>query len=147
MKAFKIATIAFTLICALMITACSSAKTPIVCSSDIGTTENAATFDQYFNNMTLVSKATGLSGTSGNNGPQFADQEILNLKIDSKTGVDLRACVQPLTGANILIPFDQTLTIKQGQGVFDIGTYVIGTYIVRVVVGNTLVKNFPFEIK
>jgi hypothetical protein len=119
---------------------------PSSCGEDIGGTADTALFDQYFTNMDLIDQTTGLPGQAGEDGVEFARGTVLTIQVESKTGVAVRACIQPRSGGGTTT-FDQTSTLLQGQDAFDIGTIEPGSYVIRVIVDNTLVKNFPFVVK
>ncbi|HSB88947.1 MAG TPA: hypothetical protein VLD63_02860 [Anaerolineales bacterium] len=127
---------------ALLASACSFGPPPS-CGDNIGGTADTVVFDQYFNSMALVSHATGQTGPEGDSGSQFAQGDQLEIQIDAKSAVDVRACIQPTSGGN-KIAFDQTQSMSQGPNVFPVGAFDKGTYVIRVIVGDTLVKNFPF---
>ena len=125
--------------------ACSFGPPPS-CGDEIGGTADTATFDQYFNSMTLVAKTTGQPGPQGDAGPQFAQGEPLAIQVDARAEVTLRACIQPMGGQKE-ISFDKTQTLSPGLGTFELGPFEPGTYVIRVIIGNTLVKNFPFQVR
>ncbi len=130
---------------ATFLAACSFGPPPS-CGDDIGGTADSGKFDQTFTAMSLVSEATGEAGPEGESGAQFASGESLAIQIESKTDVEVRACVQPLSGTKE-IPLDQTQTFSQGTSSFGIGSFDPGTYVIRVIVDGTLVKNFPFAVR
>lgn len=138
--------IAFPVFLALIIAGCSFGPPPS-CGDDIGGVADTAVFDTYFNAMALLNETTGLSGPEGDRGAQFAPGDALAIQADTKSDVEVRACVQPTSGQSGTIPFDQTQALSQGQANFPIGSYSPGAYVVRVIVEGTLVKNFPFEIR
>ena len=125
--------------------ACSFGPPPS-CGENIGGTADTVKFEQYFTNMNLVNEASGQPGPAGENGMEFSPGESLAIQVESKSAVELRACIQPLSGGN-KIAFDQTKTLSPGQGTVSIGTFEQGKYVIRVIVGDILVKNFPFVIK
>jgi len=127
----------------LLAAGCSFGPPPS-CGDDIGGIADTALFDQHFNSMLLVSQTTGEAGPEGDNGVQFAQGDPLVIQVDAKSEVAVRACVQPFSGQDE-IPFDQTQTLSPGPGEFPIGPYSAGGYVVRVIVDNTLVKNFSFH--
>ncbi len=133
------------LLLALLSANCSFGPPPS-CGEDIGGTADAATFDRFFNSISLVNQTTGQPGPDSDQGMQFTQGDPLALQVDAKADVTLRACVQP-TGGQKEISFDETQTLSQGQGTLDIGAFDPGTYVIRVIVDTTLVKNFPFQVK
>ncbi|MEW6718784.1 MAG: hypothetical protein AB1345_14955 [Chloroflexota bacterium] len=135
--------IAFMVITAL---ACGSFAPPESCGENIGGTADEVKFAQYFESMELVNQSTGQPGQEGEEGMEFAKGDTLAIRVASKSEVAVRACVQSRTGGG-KIPFDQTQTLSQGQGTFSIGTLEPGSYVIRVIVNDTLVKNFPFVVK
>jgi hypothetical protein len=133
------------LILALLAAACSSGPPPS-CGAEIGGTADTATFDQYFNSMALVSQTTGQPGEDSDEGAKFAQDEPIQILADVKTEVAVRACIQPLSGQGEIAD-DRTDTIGQGERTLDFGPFSPGSYVIRVIVDNTLVKNFPFQIE
>lgn len=133
------------LVLVLFAAACTFGPPPS-CGDTIGGTADTVQFDRYFSGMTLISQATGQAGAPGDDGPQFAQGEDIAIQIESIADVTVRACVQPRTGAKDL-PFDQSQTFTTGQGVFPIGSLAPGSYVIRVIVDDTLVRNFPFVVK
>jgi len=127
----------------LLAAGCSFGPPPS-CGDEIGGIADASLFDEHFNRMLLVSQTSGQPGPDGDNGVMFAQDEPLVIQTDAKFEVAIRACVQPTSGQDE-IPFDQTQTLPLGPGEFPIGTYSAGQYVVRVIVDNTLVKNFSFQ--
>jgi hypothetical protein len=125
--------------------ACSGGP-PKGCGDDIGGTADEALFGQHFSSMSLVSQVTGQPGQDSDNGAEFDKADILTIQADAKAEVAVRACVQFRSGGGD-VPFDQTRTLAQGPGSLDLGTFEPGSYVVRVIVGGTLVKNFPFQTK
>ena len=119
---------------------------PPNCGDTIGGVADTAKYDQYFNNMTLISQTSGNSGPEGENGQQYAINEALAIQLDVKSEVTVRACIQPFNGDNSLT-LDENKTFSTGQGSFDLGSFQKGNYVIRVIVDNTLVKNFPFSVK
>lgn len=126
----------------LLIGACSFGPPPS-CGEDIGGTADTAAFDKNFTSMALVNQSTGQSAREGENGMEFAQGDNLAIQLDAKSKVTVRACIQPRSGGNA-ISFDETQTFSQGQGAFAVGAFEPGAYVIRVIVDNTLVKNFPF---
>jgi len=133
------------LILALLAASCSSGPPPS-CGAEIGGTADTATFDQYFNTMALVSQETGQPGEDSDKGAKFGQDEPIQIQVDAKAEVPVRACVQPLSGQGE-IAYDRTDTIGQGERSLDLGPFEPGSYVVRVIVDGTLVKNFPFQIE
>ncbi len=125
-------------------TGCSFGPPPS-CGDTIGGTADTEKFDQYFNSMALVNQATGNAGPEGDSGQKYANNESLAIQLDVKSEVTVRACIQPMGGANSLT-LDETKTFSPGQASFELGLFQKGTYVIRVIVDNTLVKNFPFSI-
>ena len=129
----------------LIVSACTSGPPPS-CGEDIGGVADPTTFDQYFGAMALVNQTTGQPGPDGEQGSQFAQADPLVIQADVRAAVELRACVQPLSGGGELA-FDGTQTLGPGTGQVELGAFSPGTYVVRVIVGGTLVKNLPFEVQ
>lgn len=130
------------LVVTIVVSACSFGPPPS-CGENIGGTADEAKFDEHFSSMSLVSQSIGQPGPEGDNGLEFSRADTLLMQVESRTDVELRACVQPRGGGG-RIPFDQTQTFSQGQGTFNIGSFEPGAYVIRVIVDGTLVKNFPF---
>ncbi len=126
-------------------TACTSGPPPS-CGEDIGGVADPATFDQYFGAMGLVNRTTGQPGPDGEQGSQFAQADPLAIEADVRAAVEVRACVQPLSGGGELA-FDGTRMLGPGSGQVELGAFSPGAYVVRVIVGGTLVKNLPFEVQ
>ena len=125
--------------------ACSFGPPPS-CGDNVGGVADTTKFDQYFTNMALVNQATGNSGPEGDNGQQYALGDSLAITMDVKSEVSVRACIQPFNGQSS-ISLDETKTFTLGQGSFEMGSFQKGSYVIRVIVDNTLVKNFPFSVK
>jgi|WetSurMetagenome_2_1015567.scaffolds.fasta_scaffold126712_1 hypothetical protein len=142
MKKALFFTIGFGLL--ISMAACSFGPPPD-CGDTIGGVADTAKFDQFFNTMNLVSLTTGNSGPEGDSGQQYSQGESLAINIDVKSEVAVRACIQPMGGGSSLT-LDETITFSQGVGSFDLGSFSKGTYVIRVIVDNTLVKNFPFSV-
>jgi hypothetical protein len=119
---------------------------PQGCGDNIGGTANEALFDQRFSSMALVSQTTGQPGPNGEEGEQYGQDEALRLEAETKAEVTVRACVQCRSGGGDL-PLDKAERMAAGQGSMDLGTFGSGSYVVRVIVEDTLVKNFPFQVK
>lgn len=117
---------------------------PASCGDNIGGTADTTKYDQYFTNMALVNQ-DGVAGPEGEHGMEFASTDSLDLRADSISEVAVRACVQDFNGGPIA--FDQTQTFAQGSSGLTLGSFQPGNYVVRVIVDDTLVKNFPFAIK
>ena len=128
-----------------LLTACSFGPPPS-CGEEIGGTTDSGKFDENFAAMTLISEVTGEEGPQGEGGAEFASGESLAVQIDSKTDVEVRACVQPVSGGKE-IAFDQTQSISPGSATFGMGSFDPGRYVIRVIVDGTLVKNFPFTTR
>jgi hypothetical protein len=124
--------------------ACSFGPPPS-CGDNVGGVADTTKFDQFFNTMNLVSLTTGNSGPEGDSGQQYSQGESLAINVDVKSEVAVRACIQPMGGGSSLT-LDETITFSQGVGSFDLGSFSKGTYVIRVIVDNTLVKNFPFSV-
>ncbi len=129
----------------LIVSACSFGPPPS-CGDTIGGTADTAAFDRAFNNMALVNEMTGQVAPGGDEGAQFSAADPLALQVEAKGAVALRACIQPMGGAKALA-FDQTVTFSAGKGSMALGTFKPGAYVVRVIVEDTLVRNFPFTTK
>jgi len=125
------------------ILACSFGP-PDDCGDNVGGTADTAKFDQYFTQMAFVNQ-DGQAGSQGENGMEFAAGDVLELRADTLSDVAVRACVQNFTKGDIA--FDQTQTFIIGASGLSLGSFEPGNYVVRVIVEDTLVKNFPFSIK
>lgn len=131
---------------AITLSACGSFGPPESCGEDLGGTADENLFSQYFESMALISQTTGVPGPSGGeNGEQYAQGEPLAILVTSKADVALRVCIQYRGPGQI--PFDQTQTLTGGENTFNIGAIDPGVYVVRVIVEDTLVKNFPFMVE
>jgi hypothetical protein len=143
MNILRIKSIALLLGIGFLLYACSFGS-PESCGENIGGTADTAKFDQYFIQMALVNQS-GVSGTEGENGMEFTSTDSLELRADTKSDVAVRACVQNLSKGPIT--FDETHDLTIGSDGFALGVFETGNYVVRVIVNDTLVKNFPFSIK
>jgi hypothetical protein len=141
----KVKVLVIVFITGIILTSCSFGPPPS-CGDNIGGTADTAKFDQYFNKMNLVYESSGQPGQDGENGMQFSNGEPLIIQVDSKSEVSLRACIQPLSGGKE-ITLDETTSLSKGSGSVSIGALKTGTYVIRVILDNTLVKNFPFVVK
>ncbi len=130
----------------MVLAACSSFGPPESCGENIGGTADQTKFAQFFTSMQLINQTTGVPGLEGENGAQFAPNDSLVIQVETLSDIPVRVCIQHMGGDN-KISFDQTNTLSQGQADFSIGPFELGNYVIRVIVDNTLVKNFPFEIK
>lgn len=117
---------------------------PESCGETIGGTADTALFDQYFSRMALVTQ-DGMEGEPGDNGVEFASGDQLELRADVLTDVTVRLCIQGMTSGSIA--FDQTQSFVAGASGMGVGSFEPGIYVMRVIVEDTLVKNFPFSIK
>ena len=145
MKTSKTITSILVLLCLSISTSCNFGPPPS-CGENIGGTANNEVFSQYFTDMALLDQTTGQSGTSGENGLEFQKGNKLEIQYVAISEVTLRACIQPLGGGST-IAFDQSKDLSVGQGQFTLVSFQSGNYVIRVIVNNTLVKNFPFSIK
>ena len=146
MQRRRVAVLVTVLVLGLFLSACSlgSFGPPASCGDNIGGTADTTKFDQFFSKMALVNQ-NGESGPEGDNGMEFASSDTLDLRADSNSDVAVRACIQSFNGGPIA--FDQTQTFTQGSSGLSLGSFQLGNYVVRVIVDDTLVKNFPFSIK
>jgi len=131
------------IVLSFVLTSCSFGP-PASCGDNIGGTADTTKFDQYFTTMALVNQ-DGETGSSGDNGMEFTAADILELRADTLSDVDVRACVQNFNGQPIA--FDQTSQFTSGASGVSLGSFEQGSYVIRVIVDDTLVKNFPFSIK
>jgi len=118
---------------------------PASCGDTIGGVADETLFGQYFESMELVSANTWQPGTPGEQGMDFPVDEPLLIMFDTKAEVTIRACIQ-VPGRGDLA-FNETVTFAEGSNEFNMGAFDKGGYIIRVIVDETLVKNFPFSIK
>ena len=132
------------LLLGIVVAACSFGP-PDSCGDAIGGTADATVFSRYFTQMALVSSATGQSGTDGENGAQFATADTLEIRADTTAEVNVRVCIQGMSSSKIAL--DTTKGFAAGPAGLGLGSFDKGTYVIRVIVDDTLVKNFPFEIK
>jgi len=146
MLTLKLKLLVMIILLGLLLSACSlgSFGPPETCGDNIGGSADTAKYDQYFTNMALVNQ-NGESGMEGENGMEFASTDSLDLRADSNSDIAVRACIQDFNGRPI--PFDETRTFTQGSSGISLGSFQSGSYVVRVIVEDTLVKNFPFSIK
>ncbi len=117
---------------------------PESCGETIGGVADTAKFDQYFSRMAFITQE-GMEGTPGDNGVEFSTSDNLELRADVLTDVTVRLCIQGMTSGSIA--FDQTQSFTAGASGMGVGSFEPGTYVMRVIVEDTLVKNFPFTIK
>lgn len=129
----------------LVLAACTFGPPPS-CGDNIGGTANTAKFDQFFTAMSLINQATGQPGGQGESGVEFDANAVLVIQVNGKAEAAVRACVQPMGGGGALA-FNNTKTLSKGEAGFEIGKFKPGNYVIRVIVEDTLVKNFPFVIK
>jgi hypothetical protein len=134
----KVKVLVIVFITGIILTSCSFGPPPS-CGDNIGGTADTA-------KMNLVYESSGQPGQDGENGMQFSNGEPLIIQVDSKSEVSLRACIQPLSGGKE-ITLDETTSLSKGSGSVSIGALKTGTYVIRVILDNTLVKNFPFVVK
>jgi hypothetical protein len=118
---------------------------PPSCGEGIGGTADTARFDQLFTNMQLVDQGSGQPGLEGERGARFPAGAVLEIRIESRSEVAVRVCIQP--GGPGELALDDTRTMAAGAGSFVIGVFEPGAYITRVIVDGVLVKNFPFEVR
>lgn len=133
------------MILGLSVLACGSISPPETCGDEIGGVADETLFGQYFESMELVNANTWQPGIEGENGTEFAEGESLLIMFDARTEVQVRACIQHTVGGGE-IAFDETVSFPVGSNEFQIGSFAPGTYVIRIIVENTLVKNFPFVI-
>ena len=119
---------------------------PPSCGENIGGVANNEVFSTYFSDMVLIDQSTGQTGTSGENGLEFQKSSKLGIQYEAISEVTLRACIQPMGGSST-IAFDQSKALSTGQGQFELDAFESGNYVIRVIVGDTLIKNFPFTMK
>ncbi len=118
---------------------------PASCGDDIGGVADEALFGQYFESMDLVSATTWQPGTPSEQGVDFPVDEPLLIMFDAKSNVTIRACIQAPGRGDLAL--NETLDFPEGSNEFNLGAFGKGSYIIRVIVDETLVKNFPFSIK
>jgi hypothetical protein len=82
----------------------------------------------------------GAAGPEGENGMEFTASDTLELRAGTLADVAVRACMQNFNDRTIA--FDQTQTFAQGASGVSLGSFKPGNYVVRVIVEDTLVKNF-----
>lgn len=141
----KVKILVVLLLLGLVVLACGSFGPLPSCSGDVGGTADTVKFDQYFTSVQLVSQESGQPGPEGENGEQYSVGDSLVIQVESKSEVAVRACIQPRGPGEIT--FDRTQTLPSREGTFPVGTFEPGNYVIRVIVDNTLVKNFPFTVK
>ncbi len=146
MKRAQINLISVFLLIGTFLASCGGFSPPQNCGENIGGVADDTKFAQYFVSMQLINQFTGQPGVEGENGAQFATKDSLAIIADSISIVALRVCVQHRGGPGVL-PFDQTKTLAQGQVEVPIGSLEPGTYVIRVIIDNTLIHNFPLEVK
>ncbi len=118
---------------------------PASCGENIGGVADEALFGQYFESMELVSATTWQPGTPGEQGVDFSIDEPLLIMFDAKSDVTIRACIQVPGRGNLAL--NETQSFSEGSNEFNLGAFAKGSYIMRVIVDETLVKNFPFSVK
>ena len=129
----------------LMVAACGPLSPSESCGA--GGTADKAAFAQHFTSMELVNEATGQPGQPDQEGePQFASSDPLAIRVESRSRVSVRACVEQRRGGG-KIAHDQTHTLAQGAGSASLGSFAPGPYVVRVIVDGVLVKNLPFSTR
>jgi hypothetical protein len=133
------------LVMGLSVLACGSISPPETCGDEIGGVADETLFGEYFESMELVNANTWQPGAQGENGMEFAEGEALLIMFDARTEVQVRACIQHTVGGGE-IAFDDSVSFQAGSNEFQIGSFVPGPYVIRIIVGNTLVKNFQFVI-
>ena len=125
------------------------------CSSDSGTepavqcasgSADEALFNQYFDRMALVDRASGLPGQADPQlGERYPSNAVLELRMDAKAPVSVRACVEVRDGSGT-VARDVSHSAATGSSGVELGSFAANAsgYVVRVTVNTTLVKNFPF---
>src|SRR3990172_2303949 len=111
--------------------------------STTGTADDAL-FNQHFIRMALVDRATGLPGqTDPELGERYPRTSFLELRMDAKAPVSVRACVEVRDGSG-KVTRSVTHSAIAGSSGAELGTFEPNAagYVLRVTVGGTLVKNF-----
>ena len=137
------------LVCiALLLTllACGPLSPPESCG-DYGGTADEGLFDEYFISMGLFYATSSMPGEIGVEGEiQFNPDAELAINFESVKDVSVRACIQERKGGGKIV-FDEVASFPAGEGSFFLGSCTSGGYVIRVIVDETLVKNFPFWIE
>jgi hypothetical protein len=147
MSTSKIKMLAVLLVLGISMLACGSFGPPESCGENIGGVADETLFGQYFASMELVSANTWQPGEQSENGMIFPAEEPLLIMFDAKSDVEVRACIQNTAGGSGKLALDQALPFLTGTNEFPLGAFQPGGYVIRVIVENTLVKNFPFSVK
>ena len=109
-------------------------------------TANEALFNQHFERMALVDRATGLPGQPDPElGERYSRTAVLELRMDAKAPVSLRACVEVRDGSRTFVR-TVTHSATAGSSGAELGTFATNAsgYVVRVTVNGVPVRNYPF---
>jgi hypothetical protein len=137
----------FLVLCTLGLASCGSYSPPESCGEGVGGSANEALFNLYFTNMILVDSTTEQPGEPNEDGEiRYSPSDLLELQMEGTEAITIRACVQERTAGGE-IAFNESKTIPRGKSTMELGAFAEGNYVIRVILGDTLIKNFPFLVE
>ncbi|MFA6127168.1 MAG: hypothetical protein WC699_07685 [Bacteroidales bacterium] len=146
MKTEKWNLILLVLVGCLLIASCKKADT-VSCTDKVGGTADPVKFSTNFNDMQLVESVSGLPGTEDSDkGLTFNASDQLVIWMDCKVGTPVTFCIQQ-RNASGKVMYNQSHNVQAGTSEINIGSFNANDYVIRVIVDNTLIKNFPFWTK
>lgn len=129
----------------LAASACGSFAPPESCI-DTGTADEDA-FTAQFISMQLVNASTGEPGEPHpEGGLSFSSDDQLAVVVDSLGEVAVRFCVTQRRGGGEIV-YDETHTVQEGITTITLTSFDNDPYVIRVIVNETLIRNFPFIIE
>ena len=123
--------------------ACGSLVPPESCPS---TSFDPEAFATYFNDMQLVSAASGQPGqpdSGDDRGQGFSTDEELAIIVDNLGDIELTICITERKGGGQIV-YNQTHTIQEGRSTIPLMAFESDPYVIRVIVEEVLVRNLTF---
>ena len=135
------------LILTVISAACNAFGEPESCGETIGDTPDNDTYVEYFTSMILVNENSGAPVYEDLDGVVvYRATDKLAIDITTHEAVSVQVCVQERENGG-KIAFNQTVELIPGFALIYMGGFEPGRYDVRVIVEDTLIKNFPFSTR
>jgi hypothetical protein len=135
------------LILTIISTACNVFGEPESCRETISDTPDNETYVNYFTSMILVNQNSGAPVYEDLDGVVvYRATDKLAIDITTHEAVSIQVCVQERENGG-KIAFNQTVELIPGFALIYMGGFEPGSYVLRVIIDDTLIKNFPFSTR
>jgi len=139
----KIMKFVFSILLVLLFAVSCDVGPPRECDVEISDSADEELFSQYFSNMSLADEK-GFEGIPHDEYGVVFDPSIpLVVSFNALKSGSIKFCVQSRSGSKF-IPATRDAIFEAGSSSITISNFMDGSYVIRVIVEDTLVKNFSF---